>query len=280
VTLESWNAVMPADWQLLRTPPASGAYNMAVDAALLGDAAARGTGVWRCYDWALPTISFGRNEAVRTRFDDASVAAAGFDVVRRPTGGRALLHMAEVTYSVTMPLARSRPWQAAYALINEVLLSAVQSLGVDAELVTEHARVMPPDGRVCFAAPSLGEIAVRGAKLAGSAVWRDRGAYLQHGSILLADRQTRIRDAARRHASTPEGTADADPPLPPAAALGNLLSPPPSWADVAEALEQALARAVTRTPGGSLRDGPPDVSALDVARHEVHFRDTTWLWRR
>ena len=161
---------MPADWHLLRTPPASGAYNMAVDAALLGDAAARGTGVWRCYDWALPTISFGRNEAVRTRFDDASVAAAGFDVVRRPTGGRALLHMAEVTYSVRMPLARSRPWQAAYALINEVLLSAVQSLGVDAELVTEHARVMPPDGPVCFAAPSLGEIAVHGAKLAGSAV--------------------------------------------------------------------------------------------------------------
>ena len=84
------DGVWPARWAFLASPPLDGVTNMAIDAALLDMVAeGDGTAVWRCYAWAQPTVSFGRNERTTGRFSDQSVRAAGLTAVRRPTGGRA-----------------------------------------------------------------------------------------------------------------------------------------------------------------------------------------------
>jgi len=274
--IQSGGAEMPAEWRTIRSAPASGAYNMALDSALMAAATERGFGVWRTYAWSTPTVSFGRHESIRQRFTAESLAAAGLDAVRRPTGGRALLHDAEVTYSVTLPISDSTPWKAVYSAINNILLSALQSMGVAAELVPESATSpVRPDGPVCFEEPSPGEIVVRGAKLSGSAVWRERGAYLQHGSILLHDSQQRLQAAM-----IPSAGATV---VPRAASLATCLPSVPDADAVATALENALRRALAdrHSPGGSVtRDDGALPDAGLIGRHEERFRDPTWLWRR
>ena len=273
---EPGSAELPAEWRTIRSEPASGAHNMAVDSALLASAAGRAFGVWRTYAWTSPTVSFGRHEAIRNRFTQETLAAEGLDAVRRPTGGRALLHDAEVTYSVTLAISDATPWKAVYSAINRVLLSALQSMGVAAELVPESAAPPTrPDGPLCFEEPAAGEIVVRGAKLSGSAVWRERGAYLQHGSILLHDGQHRLQAAM-----TPSAAMAA---MPQAASLASCLPSLPTADDVAAALEDALRRAILErhTAGGSVTrdDGALPDEGL-IGRHEERFRDAAWLWRR
>ena len=88
-------------WSLVVDGAASAAWNMAVDAALLEEAGARGTACIRVYAWEPPALSFGRHEPALRRYDRAAIAARGLAVTRRPTGGRAVWHSREVTYSVT-----------------------------------------------------------------------------------------------------------------------------------------------------------------------------------
>ena len=263
---------MPREWSFLRSPASDGLTNMAIDAALLELAGDTACAVWRCYAWTTPTISFGRNERTRGRFSSDQLRDAGFRAVRRPTGGRALLHSREVTYSVAMPLDERRSWRVAYAAVNDVLLRAVQSLGVPAQLVADHeAPAIAPDGPVCFDRPAAGEITVHGRKLVGSAVWRQGGAYLQHGSILLADDQARLADAADV----------ALPPSPPAASLEACAPTQATWSIVVDALAASLAtvatphRAVTIEPFAPPRDFP-----ARVASHHVALGSDDWLWRR
>ncbi len=283
----TFGAVMPARWRRLRSGPLNGLRNMAIDAALLDRAAQTGEGVWRCYAWERPTVSFGRNEAIVGRVTTDSLASAGLDAVRRPTGGRALLHAREVTYSVTLPLTADIPWRVPYALVNAVLLDALRALGVHASLVTAaDAVAVAPDGPVCFERPAAGEIAVHGAKLVGSAVWRERGAYLQHGSILLHDDQALLQRAT---------TVPSALPLPPAATLaacaGAIGRPCPTWTDVADALERALVDTLDRVGYASDKltgEGPIASWGLDgevpfdttVAAREEGLARSAWLWRR
>ncbi len=244
---------------------------MALDLALLDRARVTGEAVWRCYSWSRATVSFGRNETVLGRFDASSVSHAGLDAVRRPTGGRALLHSREVTYSVTTPIADALPWRCAYAAINTILLRALRSLGVDATLVADaHSEAVRPDGPVCFDRPAAGEIVVDGAKLVGSAVWRERGAYLQHGSILLHDDQSLLANAMI--AAPSEAT-------PPAASLDAWFTSrqlaAASWSNVADALDQASAEEYDVTP--------LDLDASLIAsadRIEGDLSNAQWLWRR
>jgi lipoyl(octanoyl) transferase len=90
-------------WRTLLTPADSGVANMALDEALMERAAASGEWICRVYAWAEPTISFGRNQAAARHYDRSIIAERGLAVVRRPTGGRAILHHREVTYSVAAP---------------------------------------------------------------------------------------------------------------------------------------------------------------------------------
>src|SRR6185312_6462234 len=91
-------------WRLLRSPASAGADNMAMDEALMAHAARTGQWVLRVYAWSSPTLSFGRNQRALGAYDRARLAERGIDVVRRPTGGRAILHDREVTYSVVGPV--------------------------------------------------------------------------------------------------------------------------------------------------------------------------------
>ncbi len=182
---------------------------MAMDLALLHAAAARDQAVLRTYAWERPTVSFGRNEAVRGVWDVDAMQADGLDVVRRPTGGRALLHTREVTYSVTMPWPAECSWRDAYDAVNQRLLQALSAVGVPVRLQAASAsRALLCDGTMCFAAPSAGELVTDAGKVAGSAVWRADGGYLQHGSILLHDDQARLR--AYRVASGADDALAAD----------------------------------------------------------------------
>ncbi len=262
---------LPVRFRTLRSAPATGTHNMALDLALLDRARLSGEAVWRCYAWSRPTISFGRNEIVRGRFDAASLSRAALDAVRRPTGGRALLHSREVTYSVTAPVASDLPWRAAYAAINSILLRALRALGVDAMLVPDaESEAVRPDGPVCFDRPAAGEITVHGAKLVGSAVWRERGAYLQHGSILLHDDQSLLASAM---------IAPPTMPTPRAASLDAWFASrglaTPSWSSVADSLEHALATEHDVTPMEA------DVSLMAATeRTEADLSSAHWLWRR
>src|SRR5215210_2955869 len=88
-------------WRLLHVPPRGGAENMARDVALMHRARSTGEVVFSIYQWTTPTLSLGRNQRAKGCYDLDRMRSCGIDVVRRPTGGRALLHHREVTYSVT-----------------------------------------------------------------------------------------------------------------------------------------------------------------------------------
>src|SRR4249919_3786115 len=120
-------------WSLLLTPPLTGAENMALDEALLERASVSGAAVLRVYTWSKPTISFGRNQAACGTYDPGRARERGIAVVRRPTGGRSLLHHREITYSVTAP-ATVGGLSETYQRINALLLNSLRRLGVPAEL--------------------------------------------------------------------------------------------------------------------------------------------------
>lgn len=162
---------------------------MALDAALF-ESVASGSSlpVLRIYRWSPPTVTIGYGQRLDGAVDLDLARRLGLDVVRRPTGGRAVLHDVEVTYAVIAPDGGAFPGDILgnYRVIAEVLREALRGLGVEAELVSRRA---PPDrsdaGRssVCFTAPSSYELVVQGRKIAGSAQKRSHGAFLQHGSI-------------------------------------------------------------------------------------------------
>lgn len=266
-----------------------------MDLALLDRAARTGVATLRTYRWTRETVSFGRHEVVDAVWDVAAMQAAGLDVVRRPTGGRALLHGADLTYAVALPVPHSVGWRAAYAAVNARLLSALHALGVPATLVDE-ATAVAPDGLACFGAPAAGEITVGGRKLVGSAVWRTPNAYLQHGSILLRDTQARL-DAFRR--------GDAVP-TPSGASLVELVAPraPVGWGEATavpasndvlvhddalaewrrlgdDALDASFGTAAVDVASIASDEGADDGRvASDLARHLAVLDDPAWLWRR
>ena len=155
---------------------------MAADEALLDRVVRSGGAFLRLYRWDPPTLSIGRNQRIDV--------TPGVPVVRRPTGGKAVWHEAEVTYAVAAPIADFGSLRDAYCQIHTWLVAALRSLGVDASLAPYRPTVPPSDGPAsCFASPVGGEILVNGRKLVGSAQVRRLQAFLQHGLILLAGQQ-------------------------------------------------------------------------------------------
>jgi lipoyl(octanoyl) transferase len=159
-----------------------GAAQMAADRALLDDVAAGAPPTLRLYRWTPPALSLGRFQP-DDDVDHAACARAGVEVVRRPTGGKALLHGGDLTYAVAMPLPEGAAGgvDAVYARLAGALIGGLARLGVDAAI----ARHDGPAGPVCFAAQQGADLRVGDRKLCGSAQVRHAGAVLQHGSILL-----------------------------------------------------------------------------------------------
>jgi lipoate-protein ligase A len=172
--------------RLIREPCLDGAANMARDEALLLGALRGGAPSLRLYGWGVPTLSLGAHQPV-SDIDREACRRRGVDLVRRPTGGGAVLHHRELTYAVAGRLG-SPPFPtsviAVYEWIAGALIGGLARLGVAAEASRGTFRGRAPAD--CFGAPSARELTVGGRKLVGSAQLRRRGAFLQHGSLLLA----------------------------------------------------------------------------------------------
>ncbi len=182
-------------WRLIYDPPTRGALNMARDEAILS-AVERGDSppTLRLYAWQPACLSLGYGQRAREA-DINRLAALGWDVVRRPTGGRAILHVDELTYSLSLPLSDPIAEGGiidSYQRLSGAILAALQSLGarVHAQKQESAGELTP----VCFDTPSHYEITADGRKLVGSAQLRRRNALLQHGSLPLVGDIGRICD--------------------------------------------------------------------------------------
>lgn len=233
-------------WRLLIHAPAPGAWNMAVDEAI-GMAAAEGDvyPTVRFYAWDPPCISVGRHQALAD-IDLNRCRERGVDVVRRPTGGRAILHTDEFTYSIAAPPNEPRVAGAvldAYHRLSTGLVAGLRRLGIAAEEAPGSNRAGPDVSAACFEVPSAYEITTGGRKLLGSAQHRRVHYVLQHGSLplrgdvahivefLRLDEGSRhlLQTALRRRAATVE----------------ELLAHPVSFTQVAVAMQQGLADALS-----------------------------------
>jgi lipoyl(octanoyl) transferase len=178
-------------WRLICSGPGPGSWNLALDEAIfLSVRRGESPPTLRLYRWSEPTLSIGYAQDRDRDVDCAACRARGIEVIRRVTGGRAVLHDAEVTYSVSAPsglIGFGAGLDEAYRRIAAGLIEALRLLGLEA------AAPVPAPGRSsrqsrhpgCFAAASRHEVAIAGRKLIGSAQRRSGEAFLQHGSILL-----------------------------------------------------------------------------------------------
>ncbi|AEH51755.1 lipoate--protein ligase family protein [Pseudothermotoga thermarum] len=167
--------------KVLRTWGFDGKLNMALDVILLENSKEP---VLRFYDWARPTLSLGRHQR-KIQIDYEYLKRKKFDVIVRPTGGRAVLHWDELTYSVVIPsnheLFKVSVLES-YLVISECISKALKSVGYNVEI--EKAKNLS-NTPACFDSPSVYEIKIDGKKVVGSAQARTDKAILQHGSIVL-----------------------------------------------------------------------------------------------
>ena len=240
---------------------------MAVDHALLDRARATGECVLRLYAWDRPTLSLGRNQTARGHYDLDRARELDVAFVRRPTGGRAVLHHREITYSVTGPASVLGTLRESYARVNQLLLAALRRLGVGAAVASRAERTPTPGVAPCFDVPGEGELVLGLRKLVGSAQWRDETAFLQHGSILIDDDQPLASALLRSPASPP----------PPAATLRSVLGRAPTIGDLATAFTDALVTLEDAEASPLVVD---DALERSIAGARIRFLDDHWTWRR
>src|SRR5258706_4725541 len=197
-------------WRLLMTEPLDGPLNMAIDEAILREVAiAQSPPTLRFFDWTPACVSLGYAQP-DTDADLARLEERGWDIVRRPTGGKAILHTDELTYSVITPQTDPRMQGGIVESYRRISLGLVHGLELmdliarndkvyahdeSAETPTALTTNTSKDNPVCFEVPSNYEITVIGKKLIGSAQARKQGVVLQHGSLPLRGDIARICDA-------------------------------------------------------------------------------------
>lgn len=251
--------------RLMQSPPRDAVMNMAFDHAMLAAARESGETLLRLYSWERPSVSFGRNQRCDGIYSQAQCDVAGVPAVRRPTGGRALLHAREVTYAVAAPTVAAPTLRGGYEAINTLLLDALTDLGVPAMRATPAGRAASPGLAPCFEIPSAGELVVGAQKLVGSAQHREAGAFLQHGSILLDDDQGLLQSLALVPL----------PVVPPPATLVAL------GVGDADKVRASIVRALHDTATGDIVVS--DDSWLQGGHFRTalaHYRDPHWTWRR
>jgi lipoate-protein ligase A len=181
-------------WRFLVTEAMSPAMNMAVDEAILQlHSEGKVPPTVRFYTWNPATLSIGYFQKAAKEINLEALRERGLGFVRRPTGGRAVLHDQELTYSVVVSESHPKMPSSvteAYKVISMGLLHGFQRLGLRAEMVSlateeEKEKYSSPGSSACFDSPSWYELVVEGKKVAGSAQTRQKGVILQHGSILL-----------------------------------------------------------------------------------------------
>lgn len=259
-------------WRFIDSGPGSGTWNLALDEAifrLVRDGKSPPT--VRFYAWSSPTLSLGfaqdRDRTVRL----SVCRERGIRVVRRITGGRAVLHDAEVTYSVTSgpaPGFFGTGVLAAYSRIAAALVAGMHRLGLAEATVTPGGRGEDRRSRspACFASRNRYELAAGGKKLVGSAQHRDRRSFLQQGSILLAGHAAALQSLLREEWFPAPGEEMAG--------LGDFLQPCPSYAVVVAAMEAGFSAAWDL---GFSREGPTmEELSLAVAMERTKYVVEEW----
>lgn len=243
-------AYSPARWRLLvESEPRAGAWNMAVDEALMASVAAgESPPALRFYQWSPPCLSLGRRQPL-VGVDQERLRADGFDVVRRETGGWAILHTDELTYSVTLSPDDPRadgPILDAYRKLSQGLVEGLALLGVQAEMKPASASGAHNLSAACFEVPSAYEITAGGRKLIGSAQARPNGRVLQHGTLPLYGDISRVT----RYLTFPDEAARAtlaDQLAAHATTLEVVAGRTVEFAEAARAMTEGFARALNLT---------------------------------
>jgi lipoate-protein ligase A len=268
-------------WRLMRTGPLPGGMNMALDEVLLQEVSAgRSLPVLRLYRWRSETVSLGyfqRNEVVNRAFCRSS----GIDVVRRLTGGRAVLHGEEVTYAVIAGGGDRFPTcvEESYRKIAEVLHATLHSLGIEAELAPPRRegreRALPA---ACFEAAVGYELLCRGQKVVGSAQRRQGDFFLQHGSIPLELDLRRFFQVLNPHPESPLSLETGVRRLRKKVGWLNRYLPRPLLIDeVEERLRDACANGL----GVVLQEEPvrPGEWSLAERLRKERYDNPDWTWR-
>ena len=278
-------AYPPATWRLLISPPADGATNMAVDEAIVRAVAAGVVApTLRLYAWEPPCLSLGRGQP-GDEVDRAACARDGIHVVRRSTGGRAILHTGELTYSVVAPPREPRlagDILNSYRRLSRALLAALERLGADASTRhvqgTQHAMPKGHNAQreqhvnpVCFEVPSHYELVTAdGRKLVGSAQMRSSDAVLQHGTLPLTGDIARI---CRYLAESPDSARVRAR----AATLESALGRRVGWDEAAKAMVAGFGAALNLKlrPGELTLEERGWVAELRAEK----YADDAWTWR-
>jgi lipoate-protein ligase A len=249
--------------------PAPGALNMALDQALFAGVQAGGRPVLRLYRWQPACLSLGRNQRAVGVYDPELARRRGVDIVRRPTGGLAVLHDAELTYAVAAPAPPLGGPRAAYVRINQALVAALRALGAPAAVSERGASHTPsPDAlHPCFERPAAGGVVAAGRKLVGSAQRVEQRVILQHGSILLSGSQATV--LALQAPALPGGSGEIT--------LAELLGSVPEWGQLLAAVTTAFQAEFGICLAPSALDAGERAA---VAGELERFRSAAWTWRR
>lgn len=255
------------EWRLITSGPGPGARNLALDEAIFRSVRARRSPpTLRLYRWSSPTLTIGYAQDRERDVDRAACRERGIAVLRRVTGGRAVLHDAELTYSVSAPAGQpgfGSGLEQAYRRIAAGLLDGLRRLGLEAALA--HRGTCQPSRPSrhpgCFAATSRNEIEFDGRKLVGSAQRREGGAFLQHGSVLLESHEALLGQVLRGCRGR-DGAAGMT-------ALADLLHPCPGPEAIAAALVDGCAAVwgVRFVPGEASRAEERDSRGLESSRY-------------
>jgi lipoate-protein ligase A len=255
-------------WRLLMHPGLSGARQMAIDEALFQAAKSGSRPVLRFYTWDQPTLSLGYFQSYKKVVSEAFCVHNNINVVRRPTGGRAVLHQYEVTYAVVAPLEGifdNLSLRETYQLISKTLQHGLLKLGIDGSTVfTGIPRRSSQHLPQCFVSLSQFELSNGARKIIGSAQKRSRDRFLQHGSILL-DFDSHLQQGCIR---TP------DPELKDRIApLQNLLGRPLAFQEVSSTFAEGFAESFDSKMESSTLD--PEESEF-ANRLEQKYRSLKW----
>ncbi len=261
--------------------PLPGARNMAVDHAFLVGVQRGAPPVLRLYRWRPACLSLGRNQRGRGIYDADRAGDLGVDVVRRPTGGLAVLHDDEITYAIAAPVGALGSPRETYVAVHGALVRALRALGVDAVLRRAGGEALRPvrDAALpCFGFAAEGEVLAAGSKLVGSAQRCESRVILQHGSLPLA------RGAVDLASLTPVAAPASAPGRAPAAraapdpgtTLADLLGARPDAAAVVAAVVAAFEELV----GVPLVEAAPSAEERASARRlEARYASAEWTWR-
>lgn len=268
-----------ATWRIIQTQPAHGAWNMAIDEAIL-EAVGEGTVpcTLRLYDWTPPCLSLGYAQPI-SDVNLKSLESLGWELVRRPTGGKAILHTDELTYSVIASHNEPRLKGGvieSYRNIARALSQALQRVQIPADMVKKtnvnmietRANSAEQQNPVCFDVPSNYELTVGGKKIIGSAQSRRSIGIIQHGTLPLSGDITRITSVLSFEDDRSRNRANQSL-LAHATTAESVLGFPLKWTVVAEAICDAFQEVLNlKLIISSL--SPEELSRAEVLIHEKY----------